>query len=112
MPLLRLLFAIAMESLAGLLQPVMGSWGIVLQDTNHMVTLYDDDMLIYLLQPVYFVPMQPNLLWVFGEVLGLRVKPHKSKLFPLGQMTDMPADGLPWVEITWALMATQCPATQ
>ena len=66
-----------------------------------MITLYADDTLFYVSDPVRSLPELLTGLEVFGRVSGLRVNPAKSLLFPMGALRGKKSETLPSLPIRW-----------
>lgn len=84
-PLSPLLFAVAMEPLALALRQRADIKGIQRAGLEHKVSLYADDMLLYLSQPLSSLPKLVTLLTEFGKISGYKVNIQKSELMPVGQ---------------------------
>ncbi|KAJ1187672.1 hypothetical protein NDU88_004446 [Pleurodeles waltl] len=86
-----LLCALAMEQLACASWQALRPWGITVEETNHVASLYTYDTLVYLQQPEYAVPILLNAMTEFGGPVGLHVNYRKSSLFLLGVLTVVSA---------------------
>ncbi len=82
-PLSPLLFAIAIEPLALWLRSEKGFEGITRSDTIHKVSLYADELLLYISNPVMSLPVIFNILDRFGAHSGYKLNYQKSELFPI-----------------------------
>lgn len=49
----------------------------------HKISLYADDLLLYVSHAETAIPLILNLLQQFGEILGYKLNLHKSELFSL-----------------------------
>uniref|UniRef100_A0AAR2JMN7 Reverse transcriptase domain-containing protein n=1 Tax=Pygocentrus nattereri TaxID=42514 RepID=A0AAR2JMN7_PYGNA len=78
-----LLFAIVIEPLAIALRTNKDIKGIVRAEGEHKVSLYADDMILYLSDASTSLPVVLNLLSDFGKISGYRVNTQKSELMPI-----------------------------
>ncbi|KAJ1205894.1 hypothetical protein NDU88_001315 [Pleurodeles waltl] len=81
----------------------MSPWGITLGEITHVDSRYADDAMVCLWQLTYCMLILLNIMKTFGVVSDMRVKPDKSKLFPLGQLVAIPSDELSSVSFPWVL---------
>lgn len=88
-PLSPLLFAIAIEPLALLLQATEEFIGIKRGKMEHKFSLYADDLLLYISNPVKSVPVIMEILKEFGAVSGYLSNLSKSVLFPINSKARM-----------------------
>ena len=88
-PMSPLLFAVAMEPLALALRQNTDIRGIHRAGEEHKVSLYADDMLLYISQPLSSLPKLMVLLTEFGKLSGYRVNVQKSELMPVGTTDDV-----------------------
>lgn len=88
-PLSPLLFAIAIEPLALLLRATEEFIGIKRGKMEHKVSLYADDLLLYISNPVKSVPVIMEILKEFGAVSGYKLNLSKSVLFPINSKARM-----------------------
>lgn len=82
-PLSPLLFALAIEPLAILLRSTKDYKGIVRGGIEHKVSLYADDLLLYISDPSLSLPKIMTMLNDFGTVSGYKINFTKSILFPI-----------------------------
>ena len=82
-----LLFAIAIEPLAIWLRSERGFEGITRLGTTHKVSLYADDLLLYISNPITSLPVIFNILEQFGAYSGYKLNYHKSELFPINSLS-------------------------
>ena len=95
-PLSPLLFAIFVEPLAIALRQADGFQAIERGGSYHKLSLYADDLLLYLSNPVSSLPVIINLLNEFGKLSGYKINLNKSLLFQLkDNVTSLP-DKLPF----------------
>lgn len=78
-----LLFVLAVEPLAIRLRCEGEAWGIPLADTTHCVSLYADDLLIYVSDATQDLTPIWSALGEFARASGLNVNWDKSALYPL-----------------------------
>lgn len=83
-PLPPLLFAVAMEPLAAALRQKTDIQGIQRSGEEHKVSLYADDMLLYISHTLSSLPKLMVLLKEFGTLSGYRVNIQKSELMHVG----------------------------
>lgn len=82
-PLSPLLFALAIEPLAILLRSSKEYAGITRGNTEHKVSLYADDLLLYVSDPIKSIPIIMTILEDFGRISGYKLNLSKSILFPI-----------------------------
>uniref|UniRef100_A0A3B3IBF2 Reverse transcriptase domain-containing protein n=1 Tax=Oryzias latipes TaxID=8090 RepID=A0A3B3IBF2_ORYLA len=82
-PLSPALFAIAIEPLAIWLRAEERFKGIVRSGITHKVSLYADDVLLYISDPLKSLPILLDILDKFGSFSGYKVNYQKSEQFPL-----------------------------
>ncbi len=81
-PLSPLLFAIAIEPLAVALR-FSQMMGITRGGSVHKLSLYADDLLLFISDPDRSIPQVLVLLEEFGQVSGYKLHFHKSELMPI-----------------------------
>ncbi len=92
-----LLFAIAIEPLAAALRQSVEFLGIERGGISHKISLYADDIILYVADPVNSIPVILRILTQFGELSGYKINKEKSEIFPLNQpATLIPASRLPF----------------
>lgn len=104
-PLSPLLFSLAMEPLAELLRRGGEEWGIPLGDGTHAVSLYADDLLLYI-RDLHAIPNTiENTLKEFEQLSGLRVNWSKSGIYAFNDQTVetniMRGETLTWYHSTF-----------
>lgn len=82
-PLYSLLFALAIEPLAIVLCDNISIKGIQRNNSEHKVSLYADDMLLYLSEPLSSLTQTLALLDTFGKISGYKINAQKSELMPI-----------------------------
>lgn len=82
-PLSALLFTLSLEPLAQAVRNLMPSFPIVIKDSRHYISLYADDILLYLDKPIHSIPPLLNLFNDFGKTSGYKINWDKSSLLPL-----------------------------
>ncbi len=85
-PLSPLLFALAIEPLAIALRECQQITGITRGEAVHKVTLYADDLLLFISNPQTSLPAALTLLENFGQLSGYRLNLHKSVFFPINKV--------------------------
>ena len=84
-PLSPLLVALAIEPLSIALKSSLVFSGIDRGGMEHRVSLYADDLLLYVQDPVNCVDEIVNLLKLFGTFSGYKLNITKSLCFPVNQ---------------------------
>lgn len=91
-PLSPLLFAVAIEPLSIALKSTNYNQGISRGDTRHILSLYADDLLLFVSDPLTTIPRIIELLDRFGIFSGYKLNYSKSECFlvnnPAPQITD------------------------
>lgn len=82
-PLSLLLFDLVVEPLAISLRQRRSFEGIIRGDKVHKVSLYADDLLLYITNPAKSLPSILSKLEQFGTLSGYKVNMQKSEVFPL-----------------------------
>lgn len=82
-PLSPLLFVLAIEPLAIAIRNNHSIHGITRLGTEHKLSLYADDLLLYVFKAETTIPLILELLTKFGEISGYKLNLHKSELLPL-----------------------------
>lgn len=96
-PLSPLLFAIAIEPLAIALRAEKGFNGILRGGMEHRVSLYADDLLLYVRDPLSSIPHILSLLESFGRTSGYKLNIRKSECFLINQKAkELPASSIPF----------------
>lgn len=95
-PLSPLLFALAIEPLSIALRSSTAYQGIRREGVEHRLSLYADDLLLYVRDPVACLPSILTILESFGSFSGYKLNLQKSECFPVNpaahqlRQTDLP----------------------
>ena len=87
-PLSPLLFAIAIEPLAEAIRQSKLISGVRVGEREHKITLYADDVLIFISDPCSSIPCLTRLISRFGAFSGYKINFTKSEAMPLGKVTS------------------------
>lgn len=82
-PLSPLIFALAVEPLAELIRKTPEITGLSVNNTEHKISLYADDILVVCTNPTQSVPALLQLLQDYSAVSGYKLNRTKSTIFPL-----------------------------
>lgn len=82
-PLSPLLFALVMEPLAATIRRQTDIKGIYRAHREHKISLYADDVLLFISDPTTSIPHILNTLSVFGSFSGYKLNIDKSELLPI-----------------------------
>ncbi|KAI9999450.1 hypothetical protein NQD34_018194 [Periophthalmus magnuspinnatus] len=93
-PLSPLLFALAIEPLAIALKTNVGYSGIIRGEMEHKVSLYADDLLLYVSNSERSLPIIMSVLKDFGIVSGYKINFSKSTLFLIKNVSKQPCPPL------------------
>uniref|UniRef100_A0A8C4RFB7 Reverse transcriptase domain-containing protein n=1 Tax=Erpetoichthys calabaricus TaxID=27687 RepID=A0A8C4RFB7_ERPCA len=97
-PLSPLLFAITTEPLAVHCQNAYQRKGIIREGLEQKISLYADDMVLYISDPENTVPAVLTALTEFQKISGLRINLNKSVLFPVNsQVYNIRLDTFPFI---------------
>lgn len=86
-PLSPMLFDMAIEPLATALRSCKDISGVWRGHTEHKVSLYADDLLLFISYPTVSLPPVLSLLNQFGKLSGYKLNLNKSELFPINTET-------------------------
>lgn len=92
-PLSPLLFALAIEPLSIKLQTSTSISGIKRNNIEHRLSLYADDLLLYISDPMTCVPIVLDILQEFGLFSGYKLNLSKSECFPINNLALQILDG-------------------
>jgi len=96
-PMSPLLFAIAIEPLSIALKSSSCFTGIFRAGLEHRVSLYADDLLLYVTDPISCVDDILQILTTFGSFSGYKLNISKSECFPLNTAAkQIPSNALPF----------------
>ena len=87
-PISPLLFALAIEPLAIALRDSNQITGVVRGGSEHRVSLFADDLLLYISNPGVSLPAAMSLLNTFSQFSGYKLNLHKSELFPINHQAS------------------------
>lgn len=82
-PLSPLLFDLAIEPLTIALRRAKDLVGVVRGNQIHKLSLYADDLVLYLSDPGTSIPKALEIISSFGEISGYKINFTKSLLFPI-----------------------------
>ena len=100
-PLSPLLFALAIEPLAIWLREEGRVEGITRNDVTHKLSLYADDLLLYVSNPASSIPVITDILTQFGKYSGYKLNFNKSELLPINSLSKkMPQSSFPFRVVT------------
>ena len=91
-PLSPILFASAIELLAAKIRSHSLIKGIQIGEENHIISLYADDILLYLNNPLQSIPMLLTLLDDFGSLSGYKVNWTKTEIMPISHFDSKPLE--------------------
>ena len=83
-PLSPLLFALTLEPLAEVIRTHQGLSGVKLGDIEYRISLYADDILLFITNPENSIPTLILIINQFGQISGYKVNYNKSEALPLG----------------------------
>uniref|UniRef100_A0A3P9C0F7 Reverse transcriptase domain-containing protein n=1 Tax=Maylandia zebra TaxID=106582 RepID=A0A3P9C0F7_9CICH len=83
-PLSPLLFALALEPLAEAIRTDPEICGVTLSNTEYRISLYADDVLLFLTKPETSIPALTHIINQFGLFSGYKINYDKSEALPLG----------------------------
>lgn len=96
-PLSPLLFAIAIEPLSIKFRTTPNIFGIHRFESEHKISLYADDLLLYISDPVSRIPNIVNIRNDFGLFSGYKLSFSKRECFPINNLAlQLPDNAFPF----------------
>uniref|UniRef100_A0A3Q3G8L9 Reverse transcriptase domain-containing protein n=1 Tax=Kryptolebias marmoratus TaxID=37003 RepID=A0A3Q3G8L9_KRYMA len=95
-PLSPLLFTLAIEPLAETIRGDPAVTGINTDRGTHKISLYADDVLLFLSRPVTSVERVITIINQFGSFSGYKINFSKSEAMPLGGQLYIPSSPFKW----------------
>lgn len=96
-PLSPLMFALAIEPLAELIRSTPAIKGFLINGKTHKISLYADDVLLYLVDIDTTIPSLLDCLQQFGHISGFKVNLTKTEAMPVGALAgSSPPSGFPF----------------
>ena len=89
-PLSPPLFAIAIEPLAEAIRMAPAIRGLLV-DYEHKISLYADDVLVFISNPETSIPALLNIIDLFSKFSGYKINLTNSEAMPLGSLNSIPA---------------------
>ena len=83
-----LLFAI--EPLAEAIRTIPSIQGLQIDNVHHKISLYADDVLIYISSPETSIPVLLDVVGLFSKFSGYKINLPKSEAMPLGSLSSIP----------------------
>lgn len=83
-PFSPLLFLLALDPLAETVRNYQGLSGVKLGDKEYRLSLYADDILLFITNPAKFIPTLILIINEFGLFSGYKTNYNKSEALPLG----------------------------
>lgn len=102
-----LLFALAIESLAWYITSNPNIRGFIKSNQEYKLSLYADDVLLFLTDPLIFLPNLLTALDTFNHLSGLRVNPSKCIAMPINIPHPLMASLRDRFEFSWNLDSLQ-----
>lgn len=87
-PLSPLLFAISIEPLAQLIRDDNNIKGIIINREEHKISLYADDVLLYLREPISTIPYLKELISRYGYYSGYKVNVDKTEAMDVNSLVS------------------------
>ena len=88
-PLSPLLFDLAIEPLAAVLRANKNVQGIKRGGLEHKLSLYADDLLLFIKDPEASIPQCLDIISQFGKSSGYKIHFNKSVLFPINNLARL-----------------------
>ena len=100
-PLSPLLFAMVIEPLAEAIRTIPSIQGLQIDNVHHKISLYADDVLIYISSPETSIPVLLDVVGLFSKFSGYKMNLTKSEAIPLGSLSSIPTT-LPFFPFKWS----------
>lgn len=88
-PLSPLLFNLVIEPLAVSIRMSEEIEGIETESSSHKISLYADDVLLFLKNPTKSIPLLTKMIENFSKFSGYKINYEKSLAFPLGDRINL-----------------------
>lgn len=102
-PLSPLLFAMVIEPLAEAISTAPSIQGLQIDGVDHKISLYADDVLIYISSPGTSIPVLLNITDLFSKFSGYKINLTKSEAMPIGSLNSI-LKALPFSPFKWSLI--------
>ena len=89
-PLSPLLFAMVIEPLAEAIRTIPSIQGLQIDNVHHKISLYADNVLIYISSPETSIPVLLDVVGLFGKFSGYKINLTKSEAMPIGSLSSIP----------------------
>ena len=100
-PLSPLLFALVIKPLAEAVRETPSISGLQIDKIDHKISLYADDVLIYIARPETSIPVLLKVIDSFSKFSGYKINFTKSEAMPLGSLNSVP-NLLPSFPFKWS----------
>lgn len=87
-PLSPLLFALALEPLAIAIRQNAAITGVYREGLEQKISLYADDLILYISNPDGSLPVVLSTLNAFGNISGYKINLQKSEIFPVNLLAQ------------------------
>lgn len=87
-PFSPVLFALALKPLAETVRTHQGLSGVKLGDKEYRLSLYADDILLFITNPAKSIPTSISIINEFGLISGYKINNNKLEALPLGDYGD------------------------
>lgn len=85
-----------MEPLAEAIRVTPAIQGLLIGDVHHKISLYADDVLIFISSPETSITSLINIIELFSEFSGYKINLTKSEAMPLGSLHSVPNTSPPF----------------
>lgn len=96
-PLSPLLFTLTIEPLALVLKSTPSIHGISRWGLEMNVSLYADDMLLYISDPLQCISIIISVLHTFGQISGYKLNSTKSECLPISSANPRPCSAFSYI---------------